>query len=166
MLFRSVKAIGRMEQRAIAATKAREIADLAYEALIQLEVTLAKALAERGRFEASRTDREGETLNVRGRIRELTSELEHLTSSVHRDEILRAEQRLRIEQLEVRAVEELGIDIETLILEYGPNNDVPTIVEDENGNFIPGDLIPYRRDQQEKRLAQAERGLADRKSVV
>ena len=156
----AVKAIARMEQRSIAATKAHEIADLAYEALIQLEVTLAKALAERGRFEASRTDREGETLNVRGRIRELTSELEHLTSSVHRDEILRAEQRLRIEQLEVRAVEELGVDIETLILEYGPINDVPTIVEDENGNFIPGDLIPYRRDQQEKRLVQAERGLA------
>jgi chromosome segregation protein len=156
----AVKAIARMEQRSVAATKAREIADLAYETLIQLEVTLAKALAERERFEASRTDREGETLNVRGKIRELTSELEHLTSSVHRDEIVRAEQRLRIEQLEVRAVEELGIDIETLVFEYGPLNDVPTIVEDENGNFVPGDLIPYRRDQQEKRLAQAERGLA------
>ena len=156
----AVKAVARMEQRSQAGTKAREIADLAYETLIQLEVTLAKALAEREKFEASRSDREGETLNVRGKIRELTSELEHLTSSVHRDEIVRAEQRLRIEQLEVRAIEELGIDIETLVLEYGPINDVPTIVDDENGNFVPGELIPYRRDQQEKRLAQAERGLA------
>ena len=156
----AVKAVARMQERTIAATKAREIADLAYEALIQLEVTLAKALAERERLEASRTDREGETLNVRGKIRELTTELEHLTSSVHRDEIVRAEQRLRIEQLEQRAVEELGVDIETLVNEYGPHNDVPTVVEDEEGNFVPGDLIPYRRDQQEKRLAQAERGLA------
>ena len=156
----AVKAVARMQERTIAATKAREIADLAYEALILLEVTLAKALAERERLEASRTDREGETLNVRGKIRELTTELEHLTSSVHRDEIVRAEQRLRIEQLEQRAVEELGVDIETLVNEYGPHNDVPTVVEDEEGNFVPGDLIPYRRDQQEKRLAQAERGLA------
>jgi chromosome segregation protein len=46
-----------------------------------------------------------------------------------------------------------------LVSEYGPENDVPTLIEDEEGNFIPGDLIPYRRDQQEKRLAQAERGL-------
>ena len=156
----AIQAIARMQERSIAATKARVIADLAYEALIQLEITLAKALVERERLEASRTDREGETLNVRGKIRELTSELEHLTSSVHRDEIMRAEQRLRIEQLEIRAVEELGIDVETLLLEYGPANDVPTLVEDADGNFVSGDLIPYRRDQQEKRLAQAERGLA------
>jgi len=156
----AVKAIARMAERSVAATKAREIADLAYEALIQIEVTLAKALAERERLEASRTDREGETLNVRSKIRELSAELDHLTSSVHRDEIVRAEQRLRIEQLENRAVEELGIDVETLTAEYGPDKDVPTVVEDDEGNFVPGDLIPYRRDQQEKRLAQAERGLA------
>jgi len=156
----AVKAIARMEERSIAATKAREIADLAYEALIQIEVTVAKALVERERLEASRTDREGETLNVRGKIRELTTELDHLTSSVHRDEIVRAEQRLRLEQLESRAIEELGVDVETLVSEYGPDKDVPTLVEDADGNFIPGDLIPYRRDQQEKRLAQAERGLA------
>ncbi len=156
----AVKAVSRMEQRAVAASIAQEIADLAFEALIQIEVTLSKALTERVRLETSRTAREGETLSVRGRIRELTTELEHLTSSVHRDEIFRAEQRLRIEQLEQRAVEELGIDAVALVAEYGPDKDVPTLVEDEAGNFVPGDLIPYRRDQQEKRLAQAERGLA------
>ena len=155
----AVKAIARMEQRAVAAKAAQEIADCAYEALIQIEVTIAKALAERERLEAARADREGETLSVRGRIRELTTELEQLTSSVHQDEIARAEQRMRIEQLETRAVEELGIDVSTLVSEYGPENDVPTLIEDDEGNFIPGDLIPYRRDQQEKRLAQAERGL-------
>jgi len=156
----AVKAIARMEQRARAATTAQEIADSAYEALIQIEVTIAKAQAERERLEAARTEREGETLTIRGRIRELTTELEQLTSSVHQDEIARAEQRMRIEQLETRAVEELGVDVSTLLSEYGPENDVPTLIEDEEGNFIPGDLIPYRRDQQEKRLAQAERGLA------
>ena len=156
----AIKAVTRMEQRAVAASVAQEIADLAFEALIQIEVTLSKALTERVRLETSRTAREGETLSVRGRIRELTTELEYLTSSVHQDEIFRAEQRLRIEQLEQRAVEELGIDAVALVAEYGPDKDVPTLVEDEAGNFVPGDLIPYRRDQQEKRLAQAERGLA------
>lgn len=156
----AVKAVSRMEERAVAAKVAQDIADLAYEALIQIEVTLSKALTERVRLESSRTAREGETLNVRGRIRELTTELDHLTSSVHRDEIFRAEQRLRIEQLEQRAVEELGIDSEALVSEYGPDKDVPTLVEDEFGNYVPGDFIPYRRDQQEKRLAHAERGLA------
>ncbi|CAB4599362.1 unannotated protein [freshwater metagenome] len=96
---------------------------------------------------------------MRARGRELTTELEQLTSSVHRDEIARAEQRLRIEQLEQKAVEELGVDVTTLMNEYGPHTDVPTFVEDAEGNFVPGELIPYRRDQQEKRLIQAERSL-------
>ncbi len=91
--------------------------------------------------------------------RELAIELERLTSSVHKDEIARAEQRLRIEQLESKAVEELGVDVSTLLTEYGPSNDVPTFYENEQGEFVPGDLIPYRRDQQEKRLSQAERSL-------
>ena len=153
------RSISRRENRAQAAITAQEIADTAYEALIQIESSISRSGVERERLEASRSSREGEILNLRTISRELAIELEKLTSSVHRDEIARAEQRLRIEQLETKAVEELGIDVQTLISEYGPNNDVPTFYENEQGEFVPGDLIPYRRDQQEKRLAQAERSL-------
>jgi chromosome segregation protein len=154
------KSISRRENRAQAAITAQEIADTAYEALIQIELSISRAGSERERLEISRSQREGEILSLRTSSRELAIELERLTSSVHKDEIARAEQRLRIEQLETKAVEELGIDVQTLITEYGPNNDVPTFYENEQGEFVPGDLIPYRRDQQEKRLAQAERSLA------
>ena len=153
------RSISRRENRAQAAVTAQEIADTAYEALIQIESSISRAGIERERLEVSRTSREGEILNLRTISRELAVELERLTSSVHKDEIARAEQRLRIEQLETKAVEELGIDVHTLISEYGPDNDVPTFYENEQGEFVPGDLIPYRRDQQEKRLAQAERSL-------
>jgi chromosome segregation protein len=154
------RSISRRENRAQAAITAQEIADTAYEALIQIELSISRAGSERERLEISRSQREGEILSLRTTSRELAIELERLTSSVHKDEIARAEQRLRIEQLETKAVEELGIDVQTLITEYGPNNDVPTFYENEQGEFVPGDLIPYRRDQQEKRLAQAERSLA------
>jgi chromosome segregation protein len=153
------RSISRRENRAQAAITAQEIADTAYEALIQIESSISKAGAERERLEISRSEREGEILSLRTTGRELAIELERLTSSVHKDEIARAEQRLRIEQLESKAVEELGVDVSTLLSEYGPNNDVPTFYENEQGEFVPGDLIPYRRDQQEKRLAQAERSL-------
>jgi chromosome segregation protein len=156
----AVRAVSRREQRGVAALTAQSVADAAYEALIQIESSIAKASTERERLEISRSERESEILALRVRSRELTSELDALTSSVHRDEIARAEQRLRIEALEQKAIEELGVDVSTLVNEYGPSNDVPTFVEDEEGNFVPGDLIPYRRDQQEKRLAQAERSLA------
>ena len=151
--------ISRRENRAQAAITAQQIADSAYEALIQIESSILRAGSERERLEISRSGREGEILSLRTIGRELAVELERLTSSVHKDEIARAEQRLRIEQLEIKAVEELGIDVQTLINEYGPTNDVPTFYENEQGEFVPGDSIPYRRDQQEKRLAQAERSL-------
>ncbi len=154
------RAVSRREQRGVAALTAQGVADAAYEALIQIESSIAKASTERERLEISRSERESEILALRVKSRELTTELDALTSSVHRDEIARAEQRLRIEALETKAIEELGVDVTTLVNEYGPENDVPTFVEDSEGNFVPGELIPYRREQQEKRLAQAERSLA------
>jgi chromosome segregation protein len=153
------KSISRREIRAQAAVTAQQIADAAYEALIQIESSILRAGSERERLEASRSAREGEILSLRTSSRELATELERLTSSVHKDEIARAEHRMRIEQIENKAIEELGIDVQTLANEYGPINDVPTFYENDQGEFVPGDLIPYRRDQQEKRLAQAERSL-------
>ncbi|MBI3429975.1 MAG: chromosome segregation protein SMC [Actinobacteria bacterium] len=155
----SERAINRRGARARGAVVSQAIAESAYEALIHIERSIAKAAAERGRFEEIRSLREGETLTVRAHARELATELEQLTSSVHRDEIARAEQRMRIEALELRAVEELGIDVATLLEEYGPERDVPTFIEREDGTVAEGDLVPYRRDQQERRLAKSERDL-------
>ena len=155
----SERAVARRGARARGAIISQAIAEAAYEALIHIERSIAKSSAERQRLENSRNDRDSETLTVRTRGRELTAELDQLTTSVHRDEIARAEQRMRIEALESKAVEELGIDIPTLIGEYGPDKDVPTFVETDDGEIIATELIPYRRDQQEKRLASAERSL-------
>ncbi|MFM8898150.1 MAG: chromosome segregation protein SMC [Actinomycetota bacterium] len=154
------KYIARREARARGAITAQSIADAAYEALIQIESSISRANAERERLEISRSNRDGEILAIRATFRELSTELDQLTSSVHRDEIARAEQRLRIEQLELKAMEEFGIDSLTLTSEYGPDKDVPTFIEDDEGNLSQGDYIPYVREQQEKRLATAERSLA------
>ena len=155
----SERAVSRRGARARGAIISQAIAEAAYEVLIKIERSITKAQTERSRLESNRSDREGETLTVRARNRELTSELDQLTSSVHRDEIARAEQRMRVEALEMKAVEELGIDIPTLINEYGPDKDVPTFIETESGEIVATELIPYRRDQQEKRLAATERSL-------
>ena len=155
----SERAIVRRSARARAAVISQAVAEAAYEVLIHIERSIAKAATERGRLEESRAAREGETLTVRTRGRELTTELEQLTTSVHKDEIARAEQRLRIETLEAKTVEEFGIDTATLVNEYGPDKDVPTFHETEDGEIIATEMVPYRRDQQEKRLASAERSL-------
>src|SRR5690606_11218086 len=73
------------------------------------------------------------------------------------------EQRLRIEQLEARAGEEFGIDVDTLIAEYGPTVPVPpTAAElakaEADGKPEPM-AVPFERPVQEKRAARGEREL-------
>jgi len=105
---------------------------------------------------------------VRQRVRALSEELDSLTDSVHKDEMARAEQRMRIDQLEQRAIEELGIEPETLIAEYGPHVPVPVSpAQPDGGADEPDGQVqlevesrPFDRAEQEKRLKRAERQLA------
>src|SRR5262249_59521050 len=93
--------------------------------LAKLAVSVAGAGTERDEVQQARVVREGELLAVRGETRRFDEELARLTDAVHRDEIARAEQRLRIEQLETRAVEEFGVEVEALLAEYGPDQPTP-----------------------------------------
>ncbi|MCC5697263.1 hypothetical protein LH612_29335, partial [Klebsiella pneumoniae] len=106
---------------------------------------------------------------VRTKVRELTGELEKLTDAVHRDEVVRAEQRLRIEQLETKIVEEYGIGLDDLVAEYGPDVPVPPSPAEmaeyeaarERGEQVSEPPpVPYDRATQERRAKRAEKDLA------
>jgi chromosome segregation protein len=71
----------------------------------------------------------------------LQEELRELTDSVHRDEVARAQQRLRIETLTGRAMEEYGVDPDVLVDEFGPHQPVPVIPDPNDPAFDP-DAIP------------------------
>ena len=84
---------------------------------------------------------------------------------MHRDEVARAEQRLRIEQLEAKAAEDFGLDVETLVAEYGPDAARPADPGGRRGGRARTGLpvpepVRYERPVQEKRAAKAERELA------
>jgi chromosome segregation protein len=144
--------------RARGAVVAAEVVRGAQAALARIALSLQEAAAEREAAQAARTVTEGELLALRASTRELGTELERLTDVVHRDEVARAEQRLRIEALEQRAVEEYAVDLDGLLSDYGPDVLVPPValVEGEE----PGEPTPYDRATQEKRAATAERALA------
>ena len=131
--------------------------------LAYLDASLRTAEARRRELEEQQSARDTELQGLRARHRELSAELERLTDSVHRDEVARAEQRLRIEQLETRVIEEFGIDPDSLVAEYGPDQLVPPTPPapgDEETPSEPGEPYPYDRAQQERRLRSAERGLS------
>ncbi|MFH8372066.1 AAA family ATPase [Streptomyces cyaneofuscatus] len=145
------------------AAVASAVASGARQLLAHVEVSLVRADQERTSAEAAKGERERGLAAERGRGRDLKGELDKLTDSVHRGEVLGAEKRLRIEQLETKALEELGVEPAGLVSEYGPDQLVPPSPPAE-GEVLPEDPEhprnrpkAYLRSEQEKRLRSAER---------
>ncbi|HWC34783.1 MAG TPA: chromosome segregation protein SMC [Mycobacteriales bacterium] len=145
-----------VRRRAREAVVAAAVSTAAGRALSALEASLRAAAAQRESIEVQRTVTEGELLSVRTSIRDLAAELETLTGAVHRDEVARAEQRMRIEAIEAKVAEEFGIETDTLLAEYGPDVAVPPPA-DGGPDAV---ATPYDRTVQEKRWKAAERALA------
>ncbi|MGW7046078.1 chromosome segregation protein SMC [Streptomyces avermitilis] len=145
------------------AAVAEAVASGARQLLAHVEVSLGRADKERTAAEAAKARREQELAAARGTGRDLKAELDKLTDSVHRGEVLGAEKRLRIEQLESKALEELGVEPAGLVADYGPDQLVPPSPAAE-GEELPDDPEhprnrprPFARAEQEKRLKSAER---------
>jgi chromosome segregation protein len=138
-------------------------------AIERIEISLQRAAVARDEVASRRTQRESALQEVRGRVRELSNELEKLTDAVHRDEVLRAEQRLRIEQLETKIAEDFGMGLDDLVAEYGPDRPVPAppneIAEYEAAKERGEDVTrppssPFDRETQQRRAKKAERDLS------
>ncbi|WP_328906085.1 chromosome segregation protein SMC [Streptomyces sp. NBC_00234] len=142
---------------------ASAVASGARQLLAHVEVSVVRAQEERTSAEAAKAEGERGLAVERGRGRGLKDELDKLTDSVHRGEVLGAEKRMRIEQLEAKALEELGVEPAGLAAEYGPDQLVPPSPAAE-GEELPDDPEhprnrpqPFVRAEQEKRLKAAER---------
>ncbi|HET6625483.1 MAG TPA: chromosome segregation protein SMC [Nocardioidaceae bacterium] len=139
--------------------------------LSRLESSVAAAAEERTAVEQSRRGREEQLMAVRAKMRDLAKAHDELVNTVHRDEMARTQQRMRIEQLEERVSTELGFDVEALVNDYGPENPVPPSLvapgdeqdaESQDGEAGEGQTpgaVPYVREEQQKRLRAAERAL-------
>ncbi|MFP8940802.1 chromosome segregation protein SMC [Streptomyces fenghuangensis] len=161
------EARARAERRRARLRHEREVASAvasgARQLLAHVEVSLARAGEEREAARGAKAERERELAAERDRGRQLKEELDKLTDSVHRGEVMGAEKRLRIEQLETRSLEELGVEPAVLVREYGPDQPVPPSPPAE-GEELPEDPghprnrpVPFVRAEQEKRLQAAER---------
>ena len=154
---------------------ARAVAQGAGLALERIEQSLAAAAADRQAAEQAREGRSDALKTVRAQVRELAGELDRVVDSAHGAEIVRAEHRMRLEQIAARAVEEFGVDATALVAEYGPDVLIPppaaetgaqagqpgteghASTEDSGDALRPG--IPYVRAAQEQRAAVAQRQL-------
>jgi chromosome segregation protein len=158
------RAQARRAARARAATVARAVVIGAEVALTRAASCLATAGAQRDGVVAARGGREADLAAFRGSAKQLSAELDRLTSEVHRDEVARAEQRMRIEALEFKAVEDFGLPADVLLSEYGPDLPVPPtdaeLAAAEADARPSPEPVPYNRAAQEKRANKAEKDLA------
>jgi chromosome segregation protein len=168
----------RAQRRRAQAQRAAAVVSAVEQTLRYVDVSVEVAADERDQAEQKRELLEKELSDVRSGNEALARELAELTDSVHRDEMARTQQRLRIEALESRAIEELGLSAEQLIADYGPDRPVPLPAGsttdkwaelrapvDENGEPVV-EGVPFVRAEQEKRLKMAERELAALGKVI
>ena len=118
----------------------------------------ARRAADERRIEADRR-----VHDARRRSRDLAREFEGVVDVAHRDELARAEQRLRIEALAGKALDELGLSPEVLAAEYGPDQLVPVLTRPDGSALTEDDEQPdprpFVRAEQEKRFRTAQRNL-------
>ncbi|MFC9352390.1 chromosome segregation protein SMC [Arthrobacter sp. NPDC057013] len=166
------QAAERARRRRIQAKRAAAVAAAAEQLIRFSDVSVELASRKRDHAEHVREQRDRELADIRTANDALARELAELTDSVHRDELARAQQRLRIEALETKSVEELGLTADQLVADYGPDRPVPlpaatstdkwaalrAPVDAEGQPVVEG--VPFVREEQEKRLRKAERDLS------
>jgi chromosome segregation protein len=131
--------------------------------------SLAAAALERDAAAAARDSRERALGEARATTQRLSALMDKLTDAVHRDEVLRAQNRLRLEQLTQKVLDDHGLGVEDLVGEYGPDVPVPPsaaeMAEYEAAKERGEDVtvpppMPYDRPTQERRASRAEKDLA------
>jgi len=164
-------------ERTVAARQARErgarIAALVVEAggtaCARIAGSLAAAEADRDVAAAARDSRERALGEARLTTSRLTALMDKLTDAVHRDEVLRAQNKLRLEQLTEKVLADHGLSVEVLVAEYGPQAPVPASAAEtsefeaarERGeDVVAPPSMPFDRATHERRAQRAEKDLA------
>jgi chromosome segregation protein len=156
------EALERARAAAAAQAKQLESAQLVLDVLPrimdQIADTTTSVKVRLSELENARSGQLAELVKLRGETADIQIRLSTLTQSVHEIEMVNHEKKLNLAGFVQRAYDELGLDQQVLIAEYGPANGIPD--EEAEGGFKP-----YDRAEQQKRLKEAER-LLDRLGKV
>ncbi|MBK7821540.1 MAG: chromosome segregation protein SMC [Tessaracoccus sp.] len=158
------KAKARAEQLRREAEVARAVHEAGLRVADLVELARQRATAQRDAADQARREAEAGTTRARHEAKAAATRLDEIVRGAHRDEMVRVEFRMRIEQLTDRALSELGLEPEQLVVEYGPDQPIPVLTRPDGTALTEEDEAPepvaYDRDRQQSRLRAAERNLA------
>ena len=140
---------------------ASDVEAAARVALEAAERALAQAAAERNRLSERRSQVSQEVSDARRALDRLSAELSEATASAHQGQIAAEQMRLRVEDLQRRALEELSLEPEQLLAEFGPQMLVPMLPldPDQVEKAAAAEPSAYVRAEQERALAKAQKDL-------
>ena len=140
---------------------ASDVESAARTALEAAERALSRAVAERDRLSERRSQVSQEVSDARRALDRLSAELSEATASAHQGQIAAEQTRLRVEDLQRRALEELSLDPEQLLAEFGPETLVPMLPLDPDDveKAAAAEPSEYVRAEQERALAKAQKDL-------
>ncbi|KSW10547.1 chromosome segregation protein SMC [Schaalia odontolytica] len=140
---------------------ASDVEAAARVALEAAERALAQAAAERDRLSERRSQVSQEVSDARRALDRLSAELSEATASAHQGQIAAEQTRLRVEDLQRRALEELSLEPEQLLAEFGPQMLVPMLPldPDQVEKAAAAEPSAYVRAEQERALAKAQKDL-------
>ena len=140
---------------------ASDVEAAARVALEAAERALAQAVAERDRLSERRSQVSQEVSDARRALDRLSAELSEATASAHQGQIAAEQTRLRVEDLQRRALEELSLEPEQLLAEFGPDTLVPMLPldPDQVEKAAAAEPSAYVRAEQERALAKAQKDL-------
>ena len=140
---------------------ASDVEAAAHVALEAAERALAQAAAERDRLSERRSQVSQEVSDARRALDRLSAELSEATASAHQGQIAAEQTRLRVEDLQRRALEELSLLPEQLLAEFGPDTLVPMLPldPDQVEKAAAAEPSAYVRAEQERALAKAQKDL-------
>ena len=140
---------------------ASDVEAAARVALEAAERALSQAAAERDRLSERRSQVSQEVSDARRALDRLSAELSEATASAHQGQIAAEQTRLRVEDLQRRALEELSLEPEQLLAEFGPDTLVPMLPldPDQVEKAAAAEPSAYVRAEQERALAKAQKDL-------
>ena len=140
---------------------ASDVEAAARVALEAAERALSQAAAERDRLSERRSQVSQEVSDARRALDRLSAELSEATASAHQGQIAAEQTRLRVEDLQRRALEELSLEPEQLLAEFGPQTLVPMLPldPDQVEKAAVAEPSAYVRAEQERALAKAQKDL-------
>ncbi|MBT1164140.1 chromosome segregation protein SMC [Bifidobacterium felsineum] len=171
-------------KRRVQVTHLEGVAQDARSVAAMVAETLQGIAGERDRLQAEASSHDEELKTLRAQRNAIEPQVTDLTAREHTLDVNRERLAMETGQLTQKVSDELGLTLEELVQEYGPDQPVPVL--DDDGNPVPLDessdddvspsgdetasedeapsqrfqTVPYNRAEQRKRLDKARRDLA------